>query len=202
MISLDASYRQVALSFLHCIGIDLKMEYEFFFVKRHTSLSKTASDQSNNLFRTLFCPPNNNSEDDGLTRCGTHIDYGSLTLLIQDDIGGLEVESNGEFIEASLIDGTVLVNTVDLLQRWTNDRLKATVYQRLGWTLHLVAELFFQKHRVIIKKDRSHCRVRQSIVVFIHPNRDALVSGLNGEDSKYAGTRAGEYLAERYNQIY
>lgn len=42
--------------------------------------------------RTLYYPPL--TDDDvkpGVVRCGAHSDYGTITLLFQDDIGGLEV---------------------------------------------------------------------------------------------------------------
>ncbi len=46
----------------------------------------------------------------GVTRCGEHFDYGTLTFLVQDDIGGLEVKSRGEgWIRARPIPGTILV---------------------------------------------------------------------------------------------
>ncbi len=47
----------------------------------------------------------------GLTRCGDHCDYGTITLLFQDAIGGLEVKDVGEgWIRAPPIEGTILVN--------------------------------------------------------------------------------------------
>lgn len=45
-------------------------------------------------------------------RAGEHSDYGAITLLFQDDVGGLEVRrSDGQWIEAPCIPNTVLVNT-------------------------------------------------------------------------------------------
>ncbi len=48
----------------------------------------------------------------GLTRCGEHFDYGTLTFLIQDDIGGLEVKSSDHgWIQARPVKDTILVGT-------------------------------------------------------------------------------------------
>ena len=129
MLHLESAYCQLALKILHCIGIGLQLEDENFFVKNHKAL-QDPTHSSNSLFRTLYYSAHVSTvdcEENGVTRCGAHTDYGTLTLRIQDDIGGLKVESNGEFIEAAPIEGTVLVNIGDMLQRWTNDQLKATV---------------------------------------------------------------------------
>jgi isopenicillin N synthase-like dioxygenase len=54
----------------------------------------------------------------------------TLTLLFQDSVGGLEIKQNdGGYTSATPIEGTIVVNVGDLLQRWTNDRLKSTVHR-------------------------------------------------------------------------
>ena len=53
---------------------------------------------------------------------GAHTDYGNLTLLATDDVGGLEVRTRSEkWIEASALPGAFVVNIGDCLMRWTND---------------------------------------------------------------------------------
>ena len=48
----------------------------------------------------------------GTTRCGEHSDYGSLTFLFQDDLGGLEVrDKSGEWVRARPVKDSMLVNT-------------------------------------------------------------------------------------------
>jgi len=42
-------------------------------------------------------------------RCGEHADYGTLTLLIQDEVGGLEVKASNGWIQAKPQAGTILV---------------------------------------------------------------------------------------------
>ena len=61
-------------------------------------------------------------------RCGEHTDYGALTILFQDSMGGLEVfNRRGMFVPAPPIAGAVVVNLGDLMQRWTADKLVSTV---------------------------------------------------------------------------
>ena len=50
------------------------------------------SDKNASTFRALFYPSLANEDvQAGVERCGQHSDYGTITLLMQDDIGGLEV---------------------------------------------------------------------------------------------------------------
>lgn len=66
----------------------------------------------------------------GQVRAGSHSDYGSLTLLFQDNAGGLQVRSpNGTFVDATPIEDTCVVNAGDLLARWSNETIKSTVHR-------------------------------------------------------------------------
>ena len=59
-----------------------------------------------------------------------HTDYGCLTVLCQDDVGGLEVRTKaGEWVTAHPIEGTFVVNVGDLLARWTNDGFASTPHR-------------------------------------------------------------------------
>ena len=52
----------------------------------------------------------------------------SLTVLYQDDVSGLEVETiPGHFVPVTPIPGTVVINIGDIMQRWTSDALRSTV---------------------------------------------------------------------------
>jgi isopenicillin N synthase-like dioxygenase len=53
-----------------------------------------------------------------------------MTLLFQDMAGGLEVLSpNGNYIPATPIADTIVVNAGDLLARWSNDVIKSTKHR-------------------------------------------------------------------------
>jgi isopenicillin N synthase-like dioxygenase len=60
---------------------------------------------------------------------GEHTDYGLLTLLAQDSHGGLQVKSPGRWIEAPPIDGALVCNIGDMLERLTGGRFKSTPHR-------------------------------------------------------------------------
>ena len=74
-------------------------------------------------------------ERDGLNPLGDvalghHTDPGVLTLLLQDDTGGLQAESHEHgWIDVEPRPGTIVVNLADTLQVWTNDRYRAAVHR-------------------------------------------------------------------------
>lgn len=135
---LDSSMSQIALKILHCIGIGLHLPDEHFFENCHKNLQeRMLKIQAGTMFRSLYYPPYHADPTDvKAMRLGTHSDYGTITLLFQDNVGGLEVETTeGVFVPATPISGTILVNIGDLLQRWTGNQLRATVsgfHQRIN----------------------------------------------------------------------
>ena len=61
---------------------------------------------------------------------GSHTDLQCFTLLWQDVIGGLQVlNREGEWIKATPIEGTFVVNIADYMQRLSNDKFKSTVHR-------------------------------------------------------------------------
>jgi isopenicillin N synthase-like dioxygenase len=84
-----------------------------------------------------------------LARVPAHSDFGTLTLLFQDDVGGLEIadlgsanaeksaefEKHGSFTPVKPVPGTVVVNIGYLLMRWSNGRWKNTIHRVMGPSL-------------------------------------------------------------------
>ncbi len=58
-----------------------------------------------------------------------HADAGALTLLLQDDVGGLQVQGSDGWQDVSPIAGTVVVNIGDMMQVWSNDRFTAALHR-------------------------------------------------------------------------
>lgn len=86
----------------------------------------------NNQLRLLHYPaiPAEAIETDRAARCPAHTDWSSITLLFQDDCGGLEVEDvtrPGFYIPAPPVRNAIVMNVGDLLQRWSNGLFSARV---------------------------------------------------------------------------
>ncbi|MEP4766637.1 MAG: 2-oxoglutarate and iron-dependent oxygenase domain-containing protein [Roseibium sp.] len=131
--------------------------------------------------------PASTEADEAEERFGVapHTDFGVLTILLQDDSGGLQVRAkSGDWIEAPPIPGTLVCNIGDLLARWTNNRFASTV------------------HRVINRSKGA----RYSIPVFFDPHTDTIIDpidlGVSQNDSAYTPVRAGEHIANRNSKSF
>lgn len=71
------------------------------------------------LFRIFHYPVSENQVQENAWGVGEHTDYGVLTILKQDDIGGLQVKSKGQWIAAPPVKGTFVCNIGDMLDRMT-----------------------------------------------------------------------------------
>lgn len=125
-------------------------------------------------------------DEAGLFGSAPHTDYGFITLLAQDSVGGLEVRNKaGGWIPAPPIPGTFVMNVGDILARWSNDRFVST------------------PHRVINRSGRE----RYSQPFFFDPAMSALIETLPscvpaGSTAKYAPVIYGDYLMERIDKNY
>ncbi|MGF2040161.1 MAG: isopenicillin N synthase family dioxygenase [Nostoc sp. CmiVER01] len=174
------SCTELANTVLQAYALALELP-EDFFITRHN--------QQNHTLRSLHYPPLQTPPKPGQVRAGEHSDYGSITLLFQDDVGGLEVQTaSKEWIAAPAISDTVVVNTGDLMQRWTNDIFCST------------------KHRVMIPSDNKVNQSRYSIAFFCHPNDETEIVCLEScqkeQSPIYPPILAGEYLLQRLQATY
>lgn len=125
-------------------------------------------------------PPSMGADQFGVS---PHTDYGCLTLLYQDSVGGLQVQgSDGGWVTAHPIPGTFVVNVGDLLARWTNDRFNST------------------PHRVVNASGRE----RYSVAVFVDPNEDTVIDPVvpPGSDKRYDPVTAGAYIKGRLDAAF
>jgi isopenicillin N synthase-like dioxygenase len=79
------------------------------------------------LFR-IFHYPARPPGDDGWG-VGEHTDYGLLTLLAQDEFGGLQVKTRRGWIEAPPIEGALVCNIGDMLDRLTGGFYRSTPHR-------------------------------------------------------------------------
>ncbi len=135
--------------------------------------------------RLLHYPPQPALAAPGQIGCGAHTDWGALTLLAQDDAGGLQVQSpKGDWFDVPPIPGSFVVNVGDMAQRWTNDRWRSTM------------------HRVINKRSS---RDRYSIAYFFDLDAQSRIEPLPScvsaeHPARYAPITAGEHLVEMYRR--
>ena len=65
----------------------------------------------------------------GQARMGAHTDYGVLTILLADDVPGLQVFGDGKWNDVEVPRGTFVCNLGDMLERWTNNRWTSTLHR-------------------------------------------------------------------------
>ncbi|XXK23119.1 isopenicillin N synthase family dioxygenase [Arenicellales bacterium nBUS_48] len=112
-----------------------------------------------------------------------HTDHGFMTLVLQDDTGGLEVlNSNGRWMPVRPIPNTLVLNVADMLSIISNGRWKST------------------PHRVILGP-----QPRQSTAFFFDPDFDAQINPLvevRDSASRSNPIHYGDYILERFGQNY
>ncbi len=118
---------------------------------------------------------------------GAHTDFGAVTILLQDEAGGLEVydQAAGDWISAPPVPGAFVVNLGDLVSRWTNGLYRSTA------------------HRVVNRSGRR----RYSVPFFLSGAPDYEVTCLPaclapGERPKHPPITVEAHLRERYRQTY
>ena len=118
-----------------------------------------------------------------LAGIGAHSDFGAITILLQDSVGGLQVWSrkSNEWVDVVPVPGAVVVNTGNMMMRWTNDRYISNL------------------HRVI----NTSGTARYSVPFFFDGNADFLVECLEsclepGEKPKYGPITVNDWMAGRY----
>lgn len=130
--------------------------------------------------RLLHYPPQGQS-----LGIGAHCDYECFTILDPGDVGGLQIQHRGTWLDVELVPDTFVVNLGEMLARWTNDLFRAT------------------PHRVLNQSGRE----RYAIPFFFGTNYDTRIECLPpcaGPDRppRYPPILAGEYLAERLDEVY
>jgi len=175
MAYFDHAHR-VAHLLMRGFALGLDLEEDFFLRSADKPLSRASF---------VYYPPQ--AEDAGPDQFGVgpHTDFGVLTVLCQDNVGGLQVEDiNGEWIQAPPIPGTLLVNVADLLSRWTDGAYKST------------------PHRVV----NSSGRERLSLVLAYDPNPETMIDAKEvfGPDygPKESPINCGDYLVWRFAKAF
>ena len=117
---------------------------------------------------------------------GAHTDYGCITILWQDEVGGLQVQDvNGDWIDAPPIADTFVINIGNMMARWSNNRYQST------------------PHRVYSPSGQE----RYSIPFFVESDFDTRIECLpnccaEGDEPKYPPISAGDWMIYCFNNTY
>lgn len=179
MLSIFDELDKLGRKVLEGIAVYLGEERDYF---------ENRVNMGNSILRPLHYPP---IIDEGTpsVRAGAHEDINVITLLVGSREPGLEVLSkSGEWIPVTIIDGAIICNVGDMLQRLTNGVLPSTT------------------HRVVNPPAPYSHKSRYSIPFFLHFNPDVVIDALetcHSEDrpKQFPPITANEYLNERLREI-
>jgi isopenicillin N synthase-like dioxygenase len=179
--ALENYYREVQtlanrVMALFAMALDLPSDY-----------FEASFDRPMSAMRVINYPALAKAPLEGQLRAGAHTDYGTLTLLLQQEARtGLQVLCRGEWHDVPAVPGTIVVNIGDLMSRWTNDRWVSTL------------------HRVVIPPTATALPSRRQSLVYFHtPNWDAEIGCIptcvkQGEKPRYEPVFAGPHLAAKF----
>lgn len=157
-------------------ALDLGLDPDYF---------ETRLDRPNATLRLLHYPQSAAPLSEGQLGAGVHTDYGNVTLLATDAVGGLMVQDrSGRWLDAPVIPDTFVCNIGDCLMRWSNDVYVST------------------PHKVV-----NPGKDRYSVAFFLDPNPDAVVACLPtcvsaDRPAKYAPITGAEFLRSRLEPTY
>ena len=145
-------------------------------------------EEGNSIVRTIHYPPIT-SEPKSAIRAEQHEDINLITLLVGASADGLQILTKAnEWVSVTSLPDQIVVNVGDMLQRFTNNKLKSTT------------------HRVVNPPRELWHTSRFSIPFFLHPKSAMSLAALDNcvdelHPKVYADITAGEYLDERLKEI-
>ncbi len=177
--SIYQSLDELANQLLEAVALSLSLPADYFSDKVN---------HGDTILRVLHYPPIEDSQIPNL-RAAAHEDINLITLLAGSEQEGLEVLSRqGEWVPISMIEGTIVCNVGDMLQRLSNAHFPSTT------------------HRVVNPPGGKARVSRYSIPFFMHPNPemslDALPQCVDSDHPKiHPAITAGDYLQQRLRDI-
>ncbi|WVQ65293.1 uncharacterized protein L199_003469 [Kwoniella botswanensis] len=192
------------ISQINCVALRL---LEGLSVSLHLSPDYLSSQHlgERNRLRLLHYPPASlplNATEDSKSadiRAGAHTDYGSITVLFQSSVSGLQVRRGSSWVDVPPMPGCLVINIGDALEFWSGGAFKSTL------------------HRVVMPRNLSETTSRCSIAYFLHPDIESLLQPLGGQiddvvldeilvrKGMKAGVRkikGGEYVQARLDATY
>jgi len=175
-----AAMEALSRDLIGLFALALGLDEDFFADKIDNDMSTLAA----NYYYPLTEPPL-----PGQLRKGPHTDWGNLTILYQDEVGGLQVEQKGHgWRDVPYTPGSFVINIGDLMAFWSAGRWVSTL------------------HRVCNPVE-GHTNSRVTVPFFHMPNFDARIEPLfpfsdEGTEQRFkTATTPGEWYWERLRDI-
>jgi isopenicillin N synthase-like dioxygenase len=165
---------------LEAIALGLGQPQEYFADKTH---------YGNSILRAIHYPPVP-ADAGGSVRAAAHEDINLITLLVGSAQAGLEIlNRHGQWVPVTTIEGTIVCNIGDMLQRLCNHVYPSTT------------------HRVVNPPSELATQSRYSMPFFLHANPDFVIKTLpgtatdNNPDRYPEAITANEFLQQRLREI-
>lgn len=105
-----------------------------------------------------YTPPESLKEEEEAEGLGMHTDMSCITIVYQDEVGGLQVKSReGKWMDIIPCEGTLVVNIGDVLQAWSNDKFRSSehrvVLRKLVNRFSLAFFWCFEDEKIILAPD-------------------------------------------------
>lgn len=177
IVAYFAAMEEVARLLLNGLALSLDLPSGYF---------DTCMTNHMSALRLLHYPPHPHADPLRDVGCGAHTDWGAVTVLAQDKTGGLEIRLlTGEWIAATPVPDTFIVNIGDMMARWTNDLYAST------------------PHRVLNRSASD----RYSVAFFFDPHYYTRVDCLptccsDDRPARYPPITAGEHILEMKRRTY
>lgn len=143
--------RSVCGVLLQSFARSIDLEDITYFSSKHTAID--------DRLRLIHYPSIELNQENAGIRAGAHTDYGSITLLFQHQISGLQVwrEKEKEWIDIPPRPNAIVVNIADALEFWTEGVMQSV------------------QHRVVMPRKQDETNSRFSIAFFCHADPDAVL---------------------------
>jgi isopenicillin N synthase-like dioxygenase len=169
----------LSIRIMQLLALSLRLPEDYFDAACHDPMV---------TLRMVRYPAHPQGADERTFGAGAHTDWGAITILAQDTHGGLEVQlPDGNWMPATPIEGSFVVNLGDMIPRWTNGLYHSNP--------HRVRNLY------------SGGSPRYSIPFFFEPEYRANIQAVPGTVQAgtaplFAPCTAGEHLQEMYARTY
>lgn len=174
----EAEVTKLGVRLMRSIALSLDLLEDYF---------EDGFDRPGCSVRLLHYSPRPTGAPQNQIGAGAHTDWGAITILYQDDVGGLEIMSaESTWVRAVPVPGTYVINLGDMIRRWTNDTYRSTL------------------HRVVANTADAH---RYSIATFFNPRDDYRVACVptclkEGDAPNYPPCTVGEHIRDMVRKTY